>query len=382
MLPDGLVPSEAKFSNVDAARSKPPPLPRAGAVQLVAQTPYSMAEVPKFLLRSVQVFSTTLLHRLDIFMTDRCSIFRGCMPALMTPCSATGVPDWDALVRKGRELIELGMNAVVYCGSMGEWPLLTDAQRQTGVARLVEAGVPVVVGTGAQNPAQAAAHAAHAQRVGAAGLMAIPRVLSRGNSPAAQRAHFSAILSAARDLPAVIYNSPYYGFQTRADLFFELRREHSNLVGFKEFGGAESLSYAAECITSGDADLALMVGVDTQVFHGFVRCGAVGAITGVGNALPRQVLRLVELCQQAAAGDVRARQLARELEDALAVLSKFDEGPDLVLYYKHLMVLEGDEEYSYHFNPSDALSDCQREYITDQWRQFKAWWSHWPAAVS
>ena len=33
--------------------------------------------------------------------------------------------------------------------------------------------------------------------------------------------------------------------------------------------------------------LALMVGVDTQVFHGFVRCGAVGAITGVGNALKR-----------------------------------------------------------------------------------------------
>ena len=40
-----------------------------------------------------------------------------------------------------------------------------------------EAGVPVVVGTGAQNPALAAAHAAHAQRVGAQGLMVIPRVL-------------------------------------------------------------------------------------------------------------------------------------------------------------------------------------------------------------
>ena len=40
--------------------------------------------------------------------------------------------------------------------------------------------------------------------------------------------------------------------------------------------------------------LSLMVGVDTQVFHGFVRCGAVGAITGVGNALPKPVLRLIE----------------------------------------------------------------------------------------
>jgi dihydrodipicolinate synthase/N-acetylneuraminate lyase len=69
-------------------------------------------------------------------------IFQGCMPALMTPCDSAGSPDFDALVRKGRELIGLGMRAVVYCGSMGDWPLLTDAQRQEGVTRLTNAGVP------------------------------------------------------------------------------------------------------------------------------------------------------------------------------------------------------------------------------------------------
>lgn len=313
-------------------------------------------------------------------MSTAQSIFTGCIPALMTPCDSSGNPDFEALVRKGRELIDIGMNGVVYCGSMGDWPLLSDTQRQEGVAKLVQANIPVVVGTGAQNPKLAAAHAAHASRVGAAGLMVIPRVLSRGISGPAQRAHFADILRAASDIPAVIYNSPYYGFQTKADLFCALRQEHANLVGFKEFGGAEALSYAAEHITSGDPDLALMVGVDTQVFHGFVRCGAVGAITGVGNALPRQVLRLVELCQQAATGDVEARQLALELESAMAVLSKFDEGPDLVLYYKHLMVLEGDDEYERHFNPADALSKSQRAFIEDQWRLFKDWWAEWPGA--
>ena len=78
--------------------------------------------------------------------------------------------------------------------------------------------------------------------------MVIPRVLSRGTSPAAQRNHFAAILNAAPNVPAVIYNSPYYGFETKADLFFDLRNEFANLVGFKEFGGAQSLSYAAEHI--------------------------------------------------------------------------------------------------------------------------------------
>ncbi len=110
------------------------------------------------------------------------TIFNSCISVLMTPCDTNREPDFAALVRKGEELIDAGMSAVVYCGSMGDWPLLTDAQRQTGVER---AGIPVIVGTGAQSPALAVDHAAHAKRVGAKGLMVIPRVLSRGTSPAA-----------------------------------------------------------------------------------------------------------------------------------------------------------------------------------------------------
>ncbi|MDX1486823.1 MAG: dihydrodipicolinate synthase family protein, partial [Acidiferrobacterales bacterium] len=285
------------------------------------------------------------------------NIFTGCIPALMTPCTTDRQPDFDALVAKGRELIDIGMSGVVYCGSMGDWPLLTEAQRQEGVARLVEAGVPTIVGTGAVNSKEAVSHAAHAAKVGAHGLMVIPRVLSRGSSITAQKAHFSAILEAAPDSPAVIYNSPYYGFATRADLFFELRKEHPNLIGFKEFGGADDLRYAAENITSQDEDVTLMVGVDTTVYHGFVNCGATGAITGIGNALPREVLQLVALSKKAAKGDAKARRQAQELEEALGVLSSFDEGADLVLYYKHLMVLNGDSEYALHFNETDVLSD-------------------------
>ena len=113
------------------------------------------------------------------------NIFSGPIPAVMTPCDAKGNPDFKALVATGLYLIDAGMDAVVYCGSMGDWPLLTDEQRQTGVKALVDAGIKVIVGTGAQNTKIAAAHAAHAREVGAHGLMVIPRVLSRGLSPAA-----------------------------------------------------------------------------------------------------------------------------------------------------------------------------------------------------
>ena len=271
------------------------------------------------------------------------------------------------------------MNGVIYCGSMGDWPLLTDQQRMDGVAALCDAGVPVVVGTGAINTKSAVEHTAHAASVGAKGLMVIPRVLSRGTSPTAQLHHFQAILNAASDLPAVIYNSPYYGFETKADLFFALREKHSNLVGFKEFGGAASLSYAAEHITSDTNDaLILMVGVDTQVYHGDVNCGAKGAITGIGNALPEPALQLVKLCEMAATGDARARQAANELNEALLVLSTYDEGPDLVLYYKYLLLLNGESEYEFHFNETDALSPSQKGFIEQQYEQFKNWWGNWP----
>jgi dihydrodipicolinate synthase/N-acetylneuraminate lyase len=305
------------------------------------------------------------------------NVFTGTIPALMTPCTRERKPDFDALVRKGKELVALGMSGVVYCGSMGDWPLLTDEERMAGVERLVTAGVPVIVGTGAQNTRRAAALAEHAKRSGAQGLMIIPRVLSRGSSAAAQRAHFEAVLDAAVDLPSVIYNSPYYGYETRADLFFALRERHPHLVGFKEFGGAAALRYAAEHITGRDPALTLMVGVDTQVLHGFVNCGATGAITGIGNVLPREILHLVDLCRRAAKGDAVARRRAAELEQALAVLSSFDEGADLVLFYKYLLTLKGEDEYALHFNAADELSPSQRQFAKAQLELFEKWYAVW-----
>lgn len=142
------------------------------------------------------------------------------------------------------------------------------------------------------------------------------------------------------------------------------------------------MRYAAENITSQDDDVILMAGVDTQVFHGFVNCGATGAITGIGNALPREVLQLIDLSKKAAQGDATARRQAKELESALAVLSSFDEGTDLVLYYKYLMVLNGDKEYSLHFNETDVLSDAQRRYAETQYTLFRNWYSNWSAQLN
>jgi 1-pyrroline-4-hydroxy-2-carboxylate deaminase len=88
-------------------------------------------------------------------------------------------------------------------------------------------------------------------------------------------------------------------------------------------------------------------------------------------------LHLCALAQAAAKGDAEARQRAKELEQALHVLSSFDEGTDLVLYYKHLMVLKGDPEYALHFNEFDALSESQRGYAEAQLKIFDVWYAEW-----
>ena len=80
----------------------------------------------------------------------------------------------------------------------------------------------------------------------------------------------------------------------------------------------------------------------------------------------------------AQSGDFQARQLARELSDALIVLSTYDEGPDLVLYYKYLLVLMGDSDYELQFNETDFLSESQKGFVETQLKQFQTWWQGWP----
>jgi dihydrodipicolinate synthase/N-acetylneuraminate lyase len=303
------------------------------------------------------------------------SVFHGCIPAVMTPCSKTGKINFEKLVAKSHELVAKGMSAVVSVGSMGNWVDVSLQDRLKCVEEQVKAKIPVIVGTGAQSTRDAVKIAEHAADVGAAGLMIIPKQLYRVSSIAAQEAHFAAVLKSG--LPSVVYNSPYYGYQMGAEQFFRLMDKFSNLIGFKEFGGKEALTRDAQTITSGNKKLSLLVGVDTQVVHGFVHCGAVGAITGIGNVQPTQVLRLIELSRKASLGDQTSLALAMQLDNALSELSKFDEGIDLVLYYKYLLFLLGEKEYKYHIEPTDKLSTPQKEFAKNALKQFQNWWDTW-----
>ena len=58
-------------------------------------------------------------------------------------------------------------------------------------------------------------------------------------------------------------------------------------------------------------------------------------------------------------------------------LAKFDEGPDLVLYYKRLMALSGVKGYAEPLLPGDVLSESQDAFVCGQYNLFITWWTHW-----
>ena len=157
---------------------------------------------------------------------------------------------------------------------------------EVGVERPVKAGIPVIVGTGAVNTASAVAHAAHAAKVGAAGPWSF-RGFCRGATSSSPRRRTSAILAAARRC-------------RRSSTTALLRLRHPRRPVLRAAGRASEpdrlqASSAATTISPmprahhpQDPDVTLMIGVDTAVSHGYVNCGATGAITGIGCVLPRR----------------------------------------------------------------------------------------------
>ena len=100
-----------------------------------------------------------------------------------------------------------------------------------------------------------------------------------------------------------------------------------------------------------------------------------GAAQGIGRAIAGRLAR-------EGARVILADRNRPALDEALSALSSYDEGPDLVLFYKHLMVLEGNSEYVHQLNPTDQLSTSQRAQLESQWRQFRSWWDGWPGAAA
>ena len=212
-------------------------------------------------------------------------MFKGSIPALITPFHEDGTIDADGFQKFCNWQIKEGSHGLVPVGTTGESPTLSHAEHKHVVELCVEAAqnrVPVIAGAGSNNTREAIDLIQHAQKVGADGALVVTPYYNKP-SQTGLYAHFKAIHDAS-DLPIIIYNIPGrsavdMSVETMTSLF-ELPR----IVGVKDATG--DLDRCASQRAAMGPDFIQLSGEDATAL-GFSAMGGVGCISVAANVAPR-----------------------------------------------------------------------------------------------
>ncbi|MDO5529437.1 MAG: 4-hydroxy-tetrahydrodipicolinate synthase [Paracoccus sp. (in: a-proteobacteria)] len=239
-------------------------------------------------------------------------MFKGSMPALVTPFTEDGELDLATLREFVEWQIDEGSHGLVPVGTTGESPTLThDEHREVveEVVRIAAGRVPVVAGAGSNSTREAIGLVKHAQEVGADGALVVTPYYNKPTQ-AGLVAHFTAIHDVT-DLPIIIYNIPG---RSVVDMSPETMGELARLpriAGVKDATGKlERVS--CQRITCG-TDFIQLSGEDATAL-GFNAHGGVGCISVTANVAPK----LCAQFQEATLNGEWARAL--ELQDRLMPL--------------------------------------------------------------
>lgn len=239
-------------------------------------------------------------------------LLRGAFTALVTPFTPAGTIDEPAFRRLVRWQVMAGIDGLVPCGTTGESPTLTPAEREWLIATTVEtvaerpsgARVPVVAGTGTNDTAATIAATRQAAALGADAALVVAPYYNRPDARMLE-AHFRAVADDG-DLPIVVYNVPSRtGANVDADTFLRLV-EHPRVIAIKEASG--SLEQIARICRGRPRDVAVLAGDDAWTLP-ILALGGDGVISVAANEVPGE---LVALCSAARAGDWDA---ARRVHD-------------------------------------------------------------------
>ncbi|MGA1682626.1 MAG: dihydrodipicolinate synthase family protein [Ilumatobacteraceae bacterium] len=160
------------------------------------------------------------------------------LTAMVTPFGSDGALDLDAARRLARWLQDHGNDGLVVAGTTGESPVLTDDERLSLFAAVIEAvTIPVVAGTGTNDTSHSVHMTKEATRLGAAGILAVTPYYNRP-SQAGIAGHMGAMADAT-DLPVVLYDIPVRsGRKINSATILELARRHGNVLALKDAAGS------------------------------------------------------------------------------------------------------------------------------------------------
>jgi 4-hydroxy-tetrahydrodipicolinate synthase len=222
------------------------------------------------------------------------NIFKGLGIALITPFQEDGSVDYDALKRLVTYQLDNGADFFCILATTGETPTLTAQEKQTIkdlVVDIVQARVPILIGCGGNNTAAVVEELKTGDFKGIDGILSVCPYYNKPSQEGLYQ-HFKAI-AAATELPVVLYNVPgRTGVNLKAETTVRLARDCKNIVAIKEASG--NLEQVDEIIKNKPNDFDVISGDDSLTFP-MVSCGAVGVISVIGNALPKEFSKMIRL---------------------------------------------------------------------------------------
>ena len=197
------------------------------------------------------------------------------LTAMVTPFDANGALDLDVARQLARYLQDHGNDGLVLAGTTGEAPVLTDDERLSLFAAVIEAvTIPVVAGTGTNDTAHSVHLTKEAEALGAAGVLAVCPYYNRP-SQAGIEAHIRA-MAAASALPVMVYDIPVRtGRKINTPTLLRMFREVSNIVALKDAAG--NPGETASLIANAPAELEVYSGDDGLTLP-LLAAGAVGTV--------------------------------------------------------------------------------------------------------
>ena len=217
--------------------------------------------------------------------------------ALITPFKEDETIDFDALARLVEHQIKNGTDYLVVCGTTAETPTLTEEEKdeiKSFVVNCAAGRIPIVLGVGGNNTK---AVANQLQTKDFTGIDAILSVTPYYNKPSQEGLyqHYAAIAKAL-PLPVILYNVPgRTGVNMLPETTIRLANEFTNICAVKEASG--NFSQIDEIIKNKPADFLVISGDDGITFP-LITLGAVGVISVIGNAFPREFSKMVRLALQ------------------------------------------------------------------------------------
>ena len=220
--------------------------------------------------------------------------FHGVYPYLVSPVDSKGRIKTDVLGKLSSDLIAAGIHGLTPLGSTGEFAYLSSEQRATVVKCTIEAAnkrVPVIAGVASTSTADAVTQARSYQILGADGILAILEAYFPLKD-AQVEAYFRAIADAV-DIPVVLYTNP--NFQ-RSDLSLDViarLAEHPRIQAIKD----ASTNTGRLLSIMNRAPRLNVFSASAHIPAAVMLIGGVGWMAGPACIVPRQSVRLYDLCR-------------------------------------------------------------------------------------